>query len=120
MQAAGRLVAALGQALLCYTINEGAGDGRSGDFSANDASQAVSGLGLALHATPPGAATVSVGGDVAVRAREALTAFGENLRRERWTSCPCGDRHEHKDMDSRLRAVQKDLHLLARGTLTIV
>jgi hypothetical protein len=120
VQAAGRLVAALGQALLCYAINEGSGDRRPGDFSADDASQAVSGLGLALHATPPGAATVSVGGDVAVWTREALTAFSDNLRRGRWTSCPCGDRHEHEDMDTRLlRAVQDDLRLLARATLTI-
>jgi hypothetical protein len=107
VQAASRLVAALGQALLCYAINEGGGAGQSGDFSANDASQAVSGLGLALHATQAGAATVSVGGDVAVWAREALTAFGDNLRQGRWTSCPCGDRHEDEDMDTRLlRAAQ--------------
>ena len=51
---------------------------------------------------------------------ESLTAFGDNLRRRRWTSCPCGDRHEHEEMDTALlRAVQKDLRLLARGTLTI-
>jgi hypothetical protein len=114
VQATGRLVAALGQALLCYTLNEGAGDCQPGDFSVSDASQAVSGLGLALHASQPGAATVSVGGDVTVWAREALTAFGDNLRLKRWTSCPCGDRHEHEDMDTRLlRAVQEDLRLLA-------
>jgi hypothetical protein len=37
-QAAGRLVAALRQALLCFTINGGADDGRAGEFSAADAS----------------------------------------------------------------------------------
>jgi hypothetical protein len=121
VQAAGRLVAALGQALLCCAISDSADDGLPGEFSAEDASQAVSGLGLALQACPADEATVSIGGDVVVWARESLTAFGDNLRRRRWTSCPCGDRHEHEEMDSALlQAVQRDLRLLARGRLTMV
>jgi hypothetical protein len=78
------------------------------------ASQAVSGLGLALEACPKDAPMVSIGGDVVVWARESLTVFGENLRRGRWTSCPCGDRCEPEEMAAALlRAVQKDLQLLA-------
>ncbi len=116
VRAAGRLVAALGQALACFTINGGAADGQVGEFSAQDACEAVSGLGLALEATPADAAIVSIGGDVVVWARESLTAFGDNLRQGRWTTCPCGDRHEHEQMDAALlRAVQKDLQFLARA-----
>ncbi len=64
---------------------------------------------------------VRIGGDVVVWARESLTAFGDNLRRLRWSSCPCSERHEHEEMDTALlRAVQKDLQFLARAPLTLV
>jgi hypothetical protein len=118
--AAGRLIAALGQALLCFTVN-GGGSARCAHFiatpvgfSAIDAAQAVSCLGLALAAAGPHTATVRLSGDVALWTREALTAFAGNLEQRRWSSCPCAGLDEQEPMDAALlRAVRKDLLLLA-------
>ena len=118
--AVGRLIAALGQALLCFTVN-GGGPARCAHFAAKpagfsaiDTSQAVSSLGLALAAAGPHMATVRVSGDVAVWAREALTAFADNLEQRRWSSCPCAGLAEQERIDAALlRAVRKDLRLLA-------
>jgi hypothetical protein len=118
--AAGRLIAALGQALLCFTVN-GGGSARCAHFvttptgfSAIDASQAVSCLGLALAAADPQTTTVRVSGDVVLWAREALTAFTGNLEQRRWSSCPCAGLSEQEPIDNALLyAVRKDLRLLA-------
>src|SRR5262249_29097410 len=110
----------LGQALLCFTVN-GGGPARCAHFvarpvgfSAIDASQAVSCLGLALAAAGPQTGTVRITGDVALWTWEGLTAFSGELEQRRWSSCPCAGLGEQEPIDAALlHAVRKDLLLLA-------
>ncbi|MDN5916920.1 MAG: hypothetical protein L0I76_17745 [Pseudonocardia sp.] len=132
-----RLVAALGQAQLFAARNSGphttlaqpevgcrdaaaAQTGPAGqawpvstpspDFDAAAASQATSGLGLALHGAGPGAVQVWVDGAVAVQTGQALVGFAAALRARRWSVCPCGHEHGQDEIaDGVLGAVRADL-----------
>jgi hypothetical protein len=111
-----RLVAGLGQALLYFAVNEASVD-QPGGFSVKDASEAVTGLGLALADCSPGAVTVHVDGNVVVWAREALQIFTDNLEQHRWSCCPCGEGHGQDKTDAAvLRAVRLDQRHLAEWT----
>jgi hypothetical protein len=116
---AGRLVAALGQALLYYATNEAAAD-RSCRFNPIDAAQAVTGLGvlLAEHAhaggTPGGGGSVLVSGEVLAYTRQALAVFCHQLQQRRWTLCPCGQDCGSASTDAKLLdALSGDLEMLA-------
>lgn len=112
-----RLVAGLGQALLYFSANELTVDQVPGAFSVREASEAVTGLGLALAVSSPGAATVTVAGNVVAWARDALRVFSDNLEQRRWSSCPCGDNHGQRRTDAAvLRVVKTDLRLLDQWT----
>lgn len=116
LKAVGRLVAALGQALLYLTINDAADDPTS-RFNPKEASEAVSGLGLALTTRSDINSTVTVGGDILAWTRDALAAFGDNLQQRRWSSCPCGEDHNQDKTDAAvLRAVREDLLPLPTST----
>ena len=111
-----RLVAGLGQALLYFSVNEASVDAPGG-FSVKDASEAVTGLGLALAACSPGAVSVHVDGNIVVWAREAFQVFSDNLEQHRWSSCPCGEEHGQDKTDAAvLRAVRQDQRHLAEWT----
>lgn len=98
-----RLVAGLGQALLYFSVNEASVDQPPGGFSVKDASEAVTGLGLALADCSPGGVTIHVDGNIIVWAREALQVFSGNL--------------EQQDIDAAvLRAVRLDQRYLGEWT----
>jgi hypothetical protein len=109
---AGRLVAALGQAMLYATTN---GDHQQPApvMDLRQAAEAVSGLGLAIHEAPPDGQIVTVGADVVAWTRTTLRVFGDQLRAGTWSSCPCGEQHGQRDTDAAvLAAVNNDLLLL--------
>lgn len=82
-----------------------------------DASEAVTGLGLALADCSPGAVTVHVDGNIIVWAREALQVFSDNLEQHRWSCCPCGEEHGQDKTDAAvLRTVRLDQRHLAEWT----
>lgn len=110
LHAVGRLIAALGQAQYFYAVNDAALD-HACAFNAREAAEAVTGLGLAL-ADHPGDA-VAVAGNVLAWTEDALIVFRDNLRRQLWSSCPCGeDCGQHQRDAAVLRAVCNDLALL--------
>lgn len=115
---AGRLVAALGQALLYYTTNDAAAE-CSCRFNPIEAAQAVTGLGVLLAQHDSDGTqdrirpVVLVSGEVLAYTREALTVFVEQLARRRWTLCPCGEDCGSASTDAKLlEAVTGDLDLL--------
>lgn len=112
LKAVGRLIAALGQALPYYTVNNAAA-GLTCRFNPKEASEAVTGLGLTLTSHPNDGSTVTVGGNILAWTRDALTVFRDNLQQQRWCSCPCGqDCGQHETDAAVLRALGKDLQLL--------
>jgi hypothetical protein len=116
LNAVGRLVAALGQALLFYTVNNAADD-LTCRFNPKEATESVTGLGLALTSHPNDGSTVTVGGNILAWTKAALTVFRDNLQQQRWSSCPCGeDCGQHQRDAAVLRAVRDDLLLLPETT----
>lgn len=112
LRAVGRLVAALGQAMLFSTVNNGADDPTSA-FNPKEASEAITGLGMALTSPPDNDSVVTVGGNTLIWSRDALIAFRDNLQHHRWSSCPCGERHGQDDTDAAvLDVVRGDLLLI--------
>lgn len=112
LHAVGRLIAALGQALLYSTVNNAATD-PANRFNTKEASEAVTGLGLALTSYPADGSMVTVGGNILAWAKDALTIFRDNLRQQRWSSCPCDeDCGRHETDTAVLRALSEDLLLL--------
>jgi hypothetical protein len=112
LHAVGRLVAALGQALLYFTINNAAADPTC-TFNPKEASEAITGLGLALASRPDGGSTLTVGGNILAWTGEALTVFRDNLQQRRWSSCPCNKQHGQHTTDAAvLHAIREDLLLL--------
>ncbi|MDN5920001.1 MAG: hypothetical protein L0I76_33700, partial [Pseudonocardia sp.] len=78
------------------------------------AAQATSGLGLALHGPALDATLddgeVWVSGEVLAQTRDSLAGFAEQLRRRRWSPCPCGDDHGQDQItEDVLAAVVGDL-----------
>jgi hypothetical protein len=114
--AVGRLIGALGQALLFADVNNAATD-LTNKFNQKEASQAVTGLGIALTTPPNDDATITVEGNILAWTKDALTVFRDNLHQQRWTSCPCGeDCGSHKTDTAVLRALHADLLLLPDTT----
>jgi hypothetical protein len=114
LQAVGRLIAALGQSLFYYTVNDAAND-LTCRFNSKETAQAVTGLGLALT-THPGS-MVTIPGNVLAWTRDALTVFRDHLQQQRWSSCPCGqDCGRHTTDAAVFRAVRDDLQLLPDTT----
>ena len=112
LKSVGRLIAALGQALLYAAVNNAATDSTN-RFNPKEASEAVTGLGLALTSLPDADSTVTVGGNTLAWAKDALIVFRDNLQHRRWTSCPCGeDCGQHETDAAVLRALGEDLLLL--------
>lgn len=111
----GRLVAALGQAMLYASVN-GDAAAEVPHLDGRHAAEAISGLGLALHERRPGDDLVVVDAKVVAWTRSTLEAFREQLRAGAWSSCPCGELHGQVDTDlAVLRAVSRDLLLLPAG-----
>lgn len=112
MRVAGRLVAALGQAILYAAVN----DNHRQDFPALDAKQAaeaVSGLGLAINQCRASEQVITVDAEIVEHTRATLETFRDLLRSRAWSSCPCGERHGQAKTDAQvLKAVQRDLLLL--------
>ena len=112
LKAVGRLIAALGQGLLFYTINNAAGD-LTCRFNPKEAAEALTGLGMALTAHPGDGSTVTVPRNVLVWTKDTLIVFRDNLAQQWWSSCPCGqDCGQHVTDAAVLRAVRDDLQLL--------
>lgn len=112
----GRLVAALGQAMLYAAVNGDQGQPEP-RLDAQQAAEAISGLGLALHERPPGEDLVAVSAQVVGWARTTLEVLREQLRAGAWSSCPCGELHGQVDTDvAVLRAINNDLMLLPTAT----
>jgi hypothetical protein len=112
LKTVGRLIAALGQALLYFTVNT-ATDDLTCRFNPKEAAEAVTGLGLALTSHPNDGSTVTVGGNILAWTRDALIVFRNNLQQQRWSSCPCGeDCGQHETDAAVLRALGEDLQLL--------
>ncbi|MFL6119346.1 hypothetical protein [Actinophytocola sp.] len=115
LPAVGRLIAALGQALLFAHVNNAATDPAC-RFNLKEAGQAVTGLGVALTAAANND-TVTVGGNILAWTKDALIVFRDNLQHQHWTSCPCGeDCGSHKNDKAVLRALLADLLLLTDTT----
>ena len=109
VRVAGRLLAALGQAMLYATTNN---DPRQPlpAMDLRQAAEAVTGLGLAVHECPPGEQLVTVSADIVAWTRATLEVFRDQLRAGNWTSCPCGEQHGQDAVDAGvLDAVSKDL-----------
>jgi hypothetical protein len=116
LRSVGRLIAALGQAQLYATVNNAATDPAS-QFNPKEASEAVTGLGLAVTEHPGDGTTVTVAGNVLAWTRDALTAFRDNLHQQRWSSCPCGEDCGQRQRDAAvLRALRDDLDLVPDTT----
>lgn len=116
LPAVGRLIAALGQALFFATVNNAAAD-PTNRFNPKEASEAVTGLGIALTSFPGGDAPVTVSGNVLAWTKDALTVFGDNLQHHRWSSCPCGEDCGQQECDAAvLHALRADLLLLPDTT----
>lgn len=116
LPAVGRLIAALGQALLFADVNDAATDPTS-RFNQKEASQAVTGLGMALTSPPNDDATVTVTGNTLAWTTDALTVFRDYLQHQRWSSCRCGEACGSDKTDAAvLRALRADLLLLTDMT----
>lgn len=116
LPAVGRLIAALGQALLFADVN-GAATDPACEFNQKEACQAVTELGIALTTPPNDDATVMITGKALALATDALTAFHDNLQHQHWTSCPCGEDCGSHETDAKvLRALRADLLLLTDTT----
>jgi hypothetical protein len=117
LPAVGRLIGALGQALLFADVNNATTD-PTNKFNQKEASQAVTGLGIAL--TSPvnqDTTTITVAGNILAWTKDALTVFRDNLQHQHWTSCPCGeDCGSHNTDTAVLRALHADLLLLPDTT----
>jgi hypothetical protein len=113
VRVAGRLQAALGQALIYAAHN----DDQQRPYpvlNLQHAGEAVSGLGIAVRDAPAGAEYVTIGGDVAAWTREILEAFRDQLRTGAWTFCPCGEAHGQHQTDAAVLAMlDADLLCLA-------
>jgi hypothetical protein len=114
VRVAGRLLAALGQALLYAATN---GDARQPTpvMDLRRAAEAVSGLGLAIRDAQPGDPLVTVGADVVAWTRATLEVLRDQLHTGAWSFCPCGENHGQDATDAGvLAAVRNDLlHLPA-------
>jgi hypothetical protein len=109
VRVAGRLLAALGQAMLYATTNKDPQQPLPA-MDLRQAAEAVTGLGLAVHECPPGDQLVTVGADIVAWTRATLEVFRDQLRAGTWTSCPCGEHHGQDAIDAGvLDAVSKDL-----------
>jgi hypothetical protein len=83
-------------------------------FNQKEASEAVTGLGLALTSYSADDSTVTIGGNVLAWAKDALTVLCDNLRKQQWSSCPCSeDCGQHETDAAVLRALGEDLLLLS-------
>jgi hypothetical protein len=112
LKTVGRLIAALGQSLLYFTVNT-ATDDLTCRFNPKETAEAVTGLGLALASHPNDGCTVTVGGNILSWTRDALIVFRNNLQQQRWSSCPCGeDCGQHETDAAVLRTLSEDLQLL--------
>lgn len=112
LPAVGRLIAALGQALLFADVNNAASEPTS-RFNQKEASQAVTGLGIALTTPISENAVVTVAGNILAWTNDALTAFRDNLQHQRWTSCRCGEDCGSDKADAAvLHGLRADLLLL--------
>jgi hypothetical protein len=108
----GRLLAALGQAMLFAYVNEDQSQ-VAPQLDARQAAEAISGLGLAIHEMLPGDDLVAVSTQVVGWTRATLELFRDQLRAGQWSSCPCGELHGQPDTDvAVLRAVSNDLLFL--------
>jgi hypothetical protein len=116
LPAVGRLIAALGQALFFATINHAATD-PTDRFNSKEASEAVTGLGIALTSPLSDDATATLPGNVLAWTKDALTVFRDNLQHHRWSSCPCGEDCGQQQRDAAvLHALLADLLLLPDTT----
>ncbi|GIF01100.1 hypothetical protein [Paractinoplanes rishiriensis] len=118
VRVAGRLLAALGQALIYAAVN---GDQQQPEplIDLRDAGEAVSGLGLAIRTAADPAGYVTVGADVAACPRSTLQVFRDQLRAGTWTFCPCGEDHGQTATDAGvLAALSTDLLFLAPAPAT--
>ncbi|MEH1129904.1 hypothetical protein [Micromonospora sp. CPCC 206061] len=98
---------------MLYASVNGDGAAEVPQLDGRHAAEAISGLGLALHARPPGDDLVVVDAKVVAWTRATLEAFCEQLRAGVWSSCPCGELHGQVETDlAVLRAVRSDLLLL--------
>ncbi|MGC9668512.1 hypothetical protein ACNTMW_18395 [Planosporangium sp. 12N6] len=117
VRVAARLLAGLGQAVIYAAIN---GDQQRPQpvLDLRRASEAVSGLRLAIRDSPPGTSFVIVGADVAAWSHETLEVLRDQLQDGAWTFCPCGEQHGQDNTDAGvLAAVNADLlHLPATTT----
>jgi hypothetical protein len=105
----GRLVAALGQAMLYTAVNNDHAQIEP-RLDARQAAEAVTGLGLVLQHRPPGEDLVAVDAQVVAWTRATLEVLRDQLRAGAWSSCPCGELHDQVDTDvAVLRAVSNDL-----------
>ncbi len=108
----GRLVAALGQAMLYACVNDDHAQPVP-QLDARRAAEAISGLGLAIHGVSSGDDLVVVSAQVVAWTRSTLEVFRDQLRAGAWSSCPCGELHGQVDADvAVLRAVNHDLLFL--------
>ncbi len=116
VRVAGRLLAALGQAMLYATTNNDPQQPLPA-MDLRQAAEAVTGLGLAVHECAPGDQLVTVSADIVAWTRATLEVFRDQLRAGKWTSCPCGEQHGQDAIDTRvLDAVSKDLLYLPAVT----
>jgi len=112
VRVAGRLLAALGQALIYATAN---GDAQQPVpvMDLRQAAEAVSGLGLAIRDAPPGDQLVTVGADVVAWTLATLEVLRDQLATGAWSFCPCGENHGQDATDAQVLAVVRNdlLHL---------
>lgn len=112
IRAAARLLAGLGQAILFATIND---DLRASAprLDPEAAAHAVTGLSMAIYDRTSDTEPVAVNGQVVAWTRTTLQTLRDQLRAAAWTSCSCGDREGHAEVDAGvLHAVTADLLLL--------
>lgn len=117
LPAVGRLIAALGQALLFASVNNAATD-PTDEFNQVEAGRAITGLGIALTSPRADDNTLTIGGNVLAWTKDALTVFRDNLQHQRWSSCPCNEDHcsSHETDPAVLHALKADLLLLPDPT----
>jgi hypothetical protein len=109
LRVAGRLLAALGQAMLYAATNHDQQQPIP-QLDLRQAAEAVTGLGLAIHDSPPGEQLVTVSAEIVAWTRATLEVFRDQLRAGAWSSCPCGEQHAQPDTDTAvLTAVGRDL-----------
>jgi hypothetical protein len=115
LRVAGRLVAALGQAMLYATTNQDPQQPIPA-MDLHQAAEAVTGLGLAINECPPGDQLVTVPAGIVAWTRTTLEVFRDQLRDGEWSICPCGDQHGQDATDAAvLNAITKDLLFLPAG-----